>query len=188
MAILDRFRSLPANKHPDPEVRLAYLETLSIDDREPLASAAREDESARVRRAAVGKLMDPSILALVARDDPDTGVRAHAMSMLRDIALEAFEETGEAESLAAIDARVHAISQRRALELFRQRCRAISGDAGVPAVQSRGKRRSLVALVVAGRGTHAFSTKRQHRATMSGEFKDAAVAAVERLTDRAISS
>ena len=45
MAILDRFRSLPANKHPDPEVRLAYVETLSIDDREPLASAAREDES-----------------------------------------------------------------------------------------------------------------------------------------------
>ena len=44
--------------------------------------------------------MDPSILALVARDDPDPGVRAQAMSMLRDIALEAFEETGEAESLA----------------------------------------------------------------------------------------
>ena len=104
MAILDRFRSSPANKHPDPEVRLAYVETLTIDDREPLASAAREDESARVRRAAVGKLMDPSILALVVRDDPDPGVRAQAMSMLRDIALEAFEETGEAESLAAIDA------------------------------------------------------------------------------------
>ena len=42
--------------------------------------------------------------ARVARDDPDSGVRAQAMSMLRDIALEAFEETGEAESLAAIDA------------------------------------------------------------------------------------
>ena len=75
MAILDRFRSSPAHKHPDPEVRLAYIETLTIDDREPLTSAAREDESPRVRRAAVAKLMDPAILALVVRDDADAGVR-----------------------------------------------------------------------------------------------------------------
>src|SRR4051812_45763501 len=104
MAILDRFRSVPAHQHPDPDVRLAYIEGLSIDEREPLVSAARGDESPRVRRAAVGKLMDPSVLAQVAHEDPDASVRADAMTMLRDIALEAFEDTGEAESAAAIDA------------------------------------------------------------------------------------
>src|ERR1700681_2693292 len=103
MAILDRFRPVPASKHSDRDVRLADGEGLSIDERDQLVAAARGDENARVRGAAVGKLMDPSILALVAGDDPDPGVRANAMSMLRDIALEAFEETGEAESLAAVD-------------------------------------------------------------------------------------
>ena len=85
MALLDRFRSLPVTKHPDPEVRLAHVEGLAIDEREQLASFAREDESPRVRRAAVGKLMDPSVLALVNRDDADAGVRSQAATMLRDI-------------------------------------------------------------------------------------------------------
>jgi hypothetical protein len=104
MALLDRFRSLPASKHPDADVRLAHVESLAIDEREQLASFAREDESPKVRRAAVGKLMDPSVLAIVTHDDTDSGVRAHAASMLRDIALEAFEETGEPDSLAAVGA------------------------------------------------------------------------------------
>src|ERR1700722_16545343 len=110
MAILDRFRAVPASKHSDPDVRLAYVEALSIDERDQLVAAARGDENARIRGAAVGKLMDPSVLALVVGDDPAPGGRAHAMSMLRDIALEAFEDTGEPESLAAVgvlaDARI----------------------------------------------------------------------------------
>src|ERR1700722_10560104 len=104
MAILDRFRAVPASKHPDPDVRLAYVEALSIDERDQLVTVARDDESPRIRRAAVGKLMDPSVLAFVAGNDPDPGVRAHATSMLRDIALEAFEDTGESDSLAAVEA------------------------------------------------------------------------------------
>src|SRR2546430_1543574 len=104
MALLDRFRSQPAHKHPDAEVRLSYVEGLSIDAREELAAIAREDDNVRVRRAAVGKLMDPATLGLVAREDPDVAVRADAVAMLRDIALEVFEETGEPDSLAAVDA------------------------------------------------------------------------------------
>ena len=48
--------------------------------------------------------MDPAALGAIARDDADEGVRAQAVAMLRDIALEAFEGIGEAESLAAVDA------------------------------------------------------------------------------------
>src|SRR5580765_4788692 len=92
MALLDRFRSLPVAKHPDPDIRLAHVEGLAIDERDQLASFAREDESPKVRRAAVGKIMDPAVLALVTREDADSSVRAQALSMLRDIALEAFEE------------------------------------------------------------------------------------------------
>src|SRR5262245_50590077 len=104
MALLDRFRSQPALKHPDPEIRLAYVDSLSIDEKDQLIAAACEDESPRVRRAAVGKLIDPAALSLVAQNDADITVRTDAVSMLRDIALGAFEETSEADSLAAVDA------------------------------------------------------------------------------------
>src|SRR5712692_8935499 len=104
MAILDRFRTQPRHKHPDPGVRLAYVQELPLDERGQLAAIAREDDDARVRRAAVAKLMEPSALAGVARDDRDEAVREQATGMLRDIALEVFEGIGEQESLAAIEA------------------------------------------------------------------------------------
>src|SRR5919197_858468 len=78
MALLDRFRSQPASKHPDPAVRLAYVEELPIDERAELTAVAREDR--------------------------DAAVRDQAVEMLRDIALEAFEGVEEGESLAAVDA------------------------------------------------------------------------------------
>src|SRR5690242_6855984 len=93
MALLDRFRAQPRQKHPDPAVRLAFVQEIPLDDADP-----------KVRRAAVAKLMDPPALAAVVRHDNDEGVRAHAVSMLRDIAVEVFEGIGEPESGAAIDA------------------------------------------------------------------------------------
>src|SRR5581483_5705581 len=104
MAILDRFRTVPPNKHPDASVRLAYVEELPIDEREQLAAMARGDDDPRVRRAAVSKRLDPPALAGVAREDADESVREQAIAMLRDMALEAFEGVTEAESLAAVAA------------------------------------------------------------------------------------
>ncbi len=187
MAILDRFRPVPGHKHPDPDVRLAYVEALSIDERELLIAAAREDESPRVRRAAVGKLMDPAVLALIVRDDGDAGVRAQATSMLRDIALEAFEETGEAESLAAVDAisDVKILSQviktvtresvaRRALERVDDP-RALGSIARHAALEP-----------IRGAALDALNEHDEIVAVaMSSEFKDTAVAAVDRLNRRA---
>ncbi|MGE3520373.1 MAG: hypothetical protein AB7J63_15615, partial [Vicinamibacterales bacterium] len=104
MTLLDRFRAQTRDKHSDPAVRLAFVADLPLAEREAIAAIAREDEDARVRRAAVAKLMEPGTLAAVARDDRDEGVRTAASTMLKDIALEVFEEVGEAESLQAIDA------------------------------------------------------------------------------------
>src|SRR6266545_2008868 len=78
MAILDRFRAQPRQKHPDAAVRLAFVQEIPIDEHD--------------------------LLTEIARDDADEGVRSQAIAMLRDIALEAFEGLGEAESLAAVDA------------------------------------------------------------------------------------
>src|SRR5207249_8903295 len=103
MALLDRFRTQPRQKHPDPAVRLAFVQEIPLDERELLAEIARDDTDARVRRAAVAKLMNPAALGGIARHDADEGVRSHALTMLRDIALESFEGIGEGESLVAID-------------------------------------------------------------------------------------
>jgi len=103
MTLLDRFRTQP-QKDPDPAVRLAYLAELPMTERDQIVAAARDDDDARVRRAAVAKLLDPQALAAIARDDADEAVRAAALTMLRDIALDAFEGVDEGGSLAAVEA------------------------------------------------------------------------------------
>src|SRR5581483_8113677 len=104
MAILDRFRTQARHKHPDAAVRLAFVHELPLDERELVAEIARDDADPRVRRAAVGKLMDPAALATVARTDADAQVKAEALGMLRDVALEAFEGVAESDSERALDA------------------------------------------------------------------------------------
>src|SRR5438105_4978325 len=99
MTLLERFRTQPRYKHPDPAVRLAYVGEIPLDDRDAIGAIAREDDDPRVRRAAVGKLMQPGLLGAIVRDDPDDTVRAAAVTMLRDIAVEAFEGVGEIESI-----------------------------------------------------------------------------------------
>jgi hypothetical protein len=103
MTLLDRFRTQPQN-NPDPAVRLAYLAELPLSERDQIVTAAREDVDPRVRKAAVGKLLDPPTLSVIARDDADASVRDAALTMLRDIALDAFEGIDESGSLAAVDA------------------------------------------------------------------------------------
>src|SRR5258707_786538 len=102
MALLDRFRAQPRQKHPDPAIRMGFVGELPIDERALLAEIAQTDEDAGVRRAAVSKLMEPAALAAVAGSDIDQDVRDAARSMLRDIALDAFEGIAEADSLAAV--------------------------------------------------------------------------------------
>ena len=64
MTLIDRFRTQGRHKHPDPAVRLAYVEEVPLEEREVIALMAREDEDVRVRRAAVAKLMDPAALGV----------------------------------------------------------------------------------------------------------------------------
>ena len=104
MALLDRFRAQPRQHHQDPAVRLAFVQEIPLTEHALLAEMAREDADPRVRRAAVGKLLDPAALAVIAAGDTDESVRADAAAMLRDVALEAFVGIGEGESLAAVDA------------------------------------------------------------------------------------
>jgi len=187
MTLLDRFRTSSRDASADPAVRLAYVQELPMDQRDTLATFARDDEDPRVRRAAIAKLMDPAVLASAARGDADEGVRAQAATMLRDIALEAFEGTGEAESVAA----VAAVHDARTLT-------AIARSAPRESVARLALQRVVDAHALGSIARHAAHEPVRRdaferiddrgellRIATNGEFKDTAVAAVDRFTDRA---
>jgi uncharacterized protein DUF349 len=189
MTLLDRFRTQSRDKHSDPAVRLAFVDELPIDDRTTIAAIAREDEDARVRRAAVAKLMAPAPLAAIARDDRDEGVRQQATAMLRDIALEAFEDVSEAESLEAVDAigdlrMLAQIAKTATREIVAARALAriddghLLGSVARHAVLETMRGQAVESLRVRGDRPELLAT------AMNSDFKDSAVVAVDSLGER----
>jgi hypothetical protein len=189
MALLDRFRSQPRQKHPDSSVRLAFVQEIPLHEHDLLAEMARDDTDPRVRKAAVAKLMDPASLAGIARNDADEAVRMQALAMLRDIALEAFEGIGGTESLAAIDA-LAALPDVKALASI-----AKTAPAEGPALRALARITDVHVLGSVARHAQQESTRRaaldrvlDHGelldVALNSEFKDTAVAAVERLSGR----
>jgi hypothetical protein len=188
MTLLDRFRTQP-QKHPDPAVRLAYVEELPLSEHEQIVAAAREDDDARVRRAAVGKLMDPSVLAAIAREDADAGVRENALAMLRDIASDAFEGVSEAAGLAAVDA----LDDARILaQIAKTSLRESVGRQALTRLERTGGSHVLasVARQAALEPIRQSALEQLHdRAdilvvALNSDYRDAAASAVDRLVDR----
>ncbi len=185
MTLLDRFRPQP-QKHPDPAVRLAHVGEIPLTERELIAAIAREDEDARVRKAAVAKLMDPAALGAIAQGDADETVRDEAAVMLRDIALESFEGVTEQDSLDAVDA----LTDARALaQIAKTAGREIIALRALSRVSDPHQLSSVARHAgseAARRG--AFERVRASHAevlaiALNSEFKDTAVAASELVTD-----
>jgi len=188
MTLLDRFRTQP-QKHPDPAVRLAYVEELPISESDQIAAAAREDDDARVRRAAVGKLMDPNVLAAIVRDDVDAGVRESALGMLRDIASDAFEGVSEATGLAAVDVLDDA---RTLAQIAKTSLREAVGRRVLARLERTGGSHILatVARQAVLEPIRQSALEQLHdRAdilvvALNSDYRDAAASAVDRLVDR----
>jgi hypothetical protein len=187
MTLLDRFRAQSRDKHPDAAVRLAYVAEIPLDDRATITAMAREDDDPRVRRAAVAKLMDPAALGVIAADDRDLDVRTQAAAMLRDIALEAFEGITENDSLEAVDAvgdaRVLAqIAKSASREIVALRAVSRVSDAHIlgsiarHAATESARRDAFAALASSGDRTELLAI------AMNSEYKDTALAAVDRLS------
>lgn len=189
MTLLDRFRTQARDKHPDPTVRLAYVAELPIADRAAIAAIAREDEDARVRRAAVAKLMDAAALGAIARDDSDPAVQAAAKTMLRDIALEAFEGTAGADSLDAVDAITDPRTLAQIAKTSTRDIVALRALSRIADVRSLGSITSHSVLEPVRAAAFERLRERGEQAeiidvAMNGEFKDSAVAAVDAIEDR----
>jgi len=93
---------LPAWRHSDPEVRAAAVRELGADAREVLASIARSDSDARVRRMAIKKLDDPERLLEIGRTDADEELRALATAQAEDLLVERAISRQPAEDYFAI--------------------------------------------------------------------------------------
>lgn len=189
MAILDRFRAQPRQHHPDPAVRLAFVHEVPLTEHALLAEIAREDADPRIRRAAVAKLLDPAVLASIAANDADDSVRSDASAMLRDVALEAFEGIGEAESVAAVDA----IRDTRALAaIAKSTPRESTAIRALARVVEQHDQRVLGSIArhaeheaVRRAAFDALSDPSEiFGVAMNSEFREPALAAVERVGDR----
>ena len=184
MNLLDRFRSPSPDKHPDSAVRLAYVESIPLDQVETIGSIARGDADPRVRRAAVGKLMAPAALGEIAGADPDEGVRSQALEMLRDIALDAFEGLGDAEHFAAVDA----LTDQKALaQVARSSPRDAVGQRALARVADLHARGSIarhgaseqVRLAAFDLVRESADTSELVSIALNSEFRDTACAAVD---------
>src|SRR5258708_5108071 len=104
MSFLDRFKIQPKYKSPDPEIRAASVQELGAgeEDAAVLVALAREDDDARVRRAAAARIADVEALAAIAGSDPDAGIRGEVLDRLAGIALSGDSAASAALALGAL--------------------------------------------------------------------------------------
>ncbi len=184
MPILDRLRPQPRWKHADPAVRLVAVHELAYDDQEVLTSIARGDDDARVRRIAVQKLHDPIVLAELAQADQDEQVR----EVVRLILVEQATAGPDADACAVAMAGLHeprdlaAIAKTAEHEPVRRGALARLEDPRLVGNVARLAADAGIRLDALARISEPVELC--HVAVKS-EYKDVAVAAVERLAEDA---
>ena len=185
MGILDKLRPQSKSTHPDPNIRIEAIHELDPADLESLNAFAKDDADARVRRVAVARIGDAAVLADIVRNESEGSVRDHALGQL-------VEQAGKHDAAAAMTAVAALASLGRERELA-----TVAKAAGPEEVRRAGdcgdaRREGRSA---ASRGTRAEASARLiaiERLTdraeiegvaLRGEHADAAVAAIDKLTD-----
>jgi hypothetical protein len=80
MGFLDKLKPQPRWKHADPAIRLEALKEL--DDPVELAGLAESDPDVKVRRCAIGRVVDTAVLGRIVANDPDADARERAADRL----------------------------------------------------------------------------------------------------------
>jgi hypothetical protein len=180
MTLLDRLRRRPAWENPDPEARAEAVRALPADQQELLAEIARGDSDARVRRAAVRKLLSTEALAGLLRDE-DESVRREATDALIAVAAGHDVERATAAVAALVDPR----------ELLALARTAPTGDARRAALDRLTEPRHLATLAKVAEDA-AVRNGALRRLTdpallvdvaLKSDHKDTATGAVERIED-----
>jgi hypothetical protein len=191
MGLLDRFKPQPRWKHADPVVRVSGVQELPEEEQDLLATIARSDPDARVRRAAVSRLLIVAALGDVARHEADAQVRDEAAGVLLDIALGAYSASEEA-SLAAVDALTHlpgpdalkplvlVAKTARAEAVSRRALAQLGGDQRALGSTARRSEHASVRMDALAQLTDPHEIT---AVALKADCKDVALAAVERLTE-----
>jgi len=182
MSILSSLRPKPRWRHVDPFVRLVAVDELDDTDQDVLASIARNDVDARVRRIAVQRLDDPVVLAELSKNDQDKQVRQKARLLLLDLAatnsdldscVVALGGLREPRDLAAIaktaDYKQIRLAALKRLDDARLICNVAS--------------KALDASVRLDALSKLSEPLRLRDVAVKSEYKDVAIAAVERLAE-----
>ncbi|MGZ3442115.1 MAG: DUF349 domain-containing protein, partial [Polyangia bacterium] len=99
MGFTDLFK--PKWKHSNPEVRADAVRALGEDQAALLATIARNDTDARVRRIAVKRIVDADVLTDVAAHDPDESLRKAAVEKAEEVLVSA-ANAGDRPALDAL--------------------------------------------------------------------------------------
>ncbi len=99
MGFTDLFK--PKWKHSNPEVRAEAVRALGDDESTLLATIARHDADARVRRLAVKRIVDADVLSDVAAHDPDESLRKAAIEKAEEVLVSA-AAAGDGRALDAL--------------------------------------------------------------------------------------
>ena len=185
MSFLDRFKTQPKYRNPDPAIRLAGVAELP-DDAEHwgvIAELAASDEDVRVRRAALERIGVVGYLARIARTERDDSLRRELAERLIAIANAPAESDGDAA--AALDGlsdqkQFGTVAKSSPHDTVRTAALGKIHDAKVLASVARHAVDAQIALAAVARVTDqaelvAVAAKTDH--------KDAGITALERAAD-----
>jgi len=182
MGILDKLRPQSKSTHPDPSVRIEAVHETDAADLASLSAFAKDDDDARVRRAAVSRIADTAVLAEIARNESDAGVRDHAVGQL----LEQASKHDAAVASPAVAALASLGRERELTTVAKAAGPEAVRRAAIAAVREQKSLGSIARHAVEG-SARLLAVERLTDAAeiegvaMRGEHADAAVAAVDRI-------
>ena len=187
MSFLDRFKTQPKYRNPDPAIRLAGVAELP-DDAENwgvIAELAASDEDVRVRRAAIERINVVGYLARIARTERDESLRRELADRLIAVATAPADNDGDAAAaLDGLSDQKHfgTIAKSSPHETVRTAALGKIHDAKVLASVARHAVDAQIALEAVARVTDptelvAVATKTDHKETGINALERAADAA-----------
>jgi len=183
MGILDKLRPQSKHTHADPNIRIEAVHETDPAEQSALASFAKDDPDARVRRAAIARLTDTEALADIARNESDASVRDHALAQL----VERASKHDAAQAAPAVAALV-ALGRERELgqlakaagpEALRRQAVEALRDQKVLGSVARHAAEAAARMLAVSRLTDAAELE---GVALRGDHADAAVAAVDALS------
>jgi hypothetical protein len=183
MALLEIFKSKPKWMHSDAEVRAEAVRALPSEEQSVLATIARTDADAHVRRLALRRVKGVSVLAEIVGAEADPGVRDDAAATLLAALMGEGDETAHTSALAALSEAKHLVAAAKGARLEPVRRLALERLTDPKAIAAVAREAADAAQRLLALARLSEPSLRASVA-QSSEHKDVALAALELIDDR----